>query len=403
MRSQGDQVRITAQLIRVDNGFHLWSETFDRKLENIFAVQEEIAAAIAEALVGELGSTVETVPNQTRNMAAYDTYLRGRAALRSRNQEAVALLERATAADPNFAPAWAALAIAYQSVREDYQKGMDIARKALALDADNVDALNAMGSGLRHQRRWQEAEEYFDRALAVDPNSAELLEDYAEFLNLVGRTQEALAVTTRGVEIDSRLVPLAFAHMDALAANGRSDEAFKVAQKLLEESPPGNHVFVESYLLPVLLDPGQGPVQIGATASTEIPDGAPSWLVEMNGLISSVARGVRDARTIEALKSYYPLADRFTGEASPYFDAAPARAALVLAKELDYVIEQDIRWARQIDQFPHEFYWTPFFAELRAHPRFGEYLEAARLVEYWDATAWPDWCERRAPDNVSCR
>ena len=84
VRSQDDQVRITAQLIKVNDGYHLWSETFDRKLENLFAVQEEIAAAIAEVLVGKLGAAVATVPNQTSNMAAYDTYLKGRAALRRR-------------------------------------------------------------------------------------------------------------------------------------------------------------------------------------------------------------------------------------------------------------------------------------------------------------------------------
>ena len=66
IRSQGNQVRITAQLIKVDDGFHLWSETYDRKLDNIFVVQEEIAKAIATVLTGELGLGVVTVPNKTR-------------------------------------------------------------------------------------------------------------------------------------------------------------------------------------------------------------------------------------------------------------------------------------------------------------------------------------------------
>jgi TolB-like protein len=239
VRTQGDEVRITAQLTKVNDGFHLWSETFDHKLKNIFAVQEEIAVAIAEALIGELGTNVEIVPNQTRNMAAYDTYLKGRAALRNREEEAVTLLEQATEADPEFAPAWAALAIAYQSVREDYQKGMPTARKALALDAENVDALNTMGAALRQLRRWKEAEKYFDRALAIDPNSAELLEDHAEFLSLVGRTREALVITSRGMEIDSHPVPLALAHVDALASNGHFDDAEQLAHNLIKESWSG--------------------------------------------------------------------------------------------------------------------------------------------------------------------
>ena len=402
VRSQGDQVRITAQLIKLNDGFHLWSETFDRKLENIFAVQEEIAVAIAEALIGELGATIETVPNQTRNMAAYDTYLKGRAALRNREAEAVTLLEQATAADPNFAPAWAALAISYQSVLADYQRGMDTARKALALDGDNVDALNAMGSALRQHRRWLEAEEYFDRALAIDPNSAELLEDYAEFLSLVGRTEEALAITRRGMEIDSRLLPLVYAHVDALAANGYHSEARQLSQKIANERSLETRLIIELYLLPILLNPAEKPGQATPVTSSEYSDQAPSWFVEMTELVARVVAGSRDDRTINALKPYYPMADVGPGGAT-YYDVLPARTALVLAKELDYVIEQDIWWATQIDRFPHEYNWTPLFAELRAHPRFSEYLEAAHIIAYWDATEWPEWCERSADGNVICR
>ena len=89
--------------------------------------------------------------------------------------------------------------------------------------------------------------------------------------------------------------------------------------------------------------------------------------------------------------------------ADSYFVVLPARFALVLAGELEYVIDQDIWWAEQIDLFPHEFIWTPFFRELRAHPRFGEYLEAARIIDYWDATEWPEWCKRDAEGSVTCR
>ncbi|MCO4810344.1 MAG: tetratricopeptide repeat protein [Gammaproteobacteria bacterium] len=407
VRSQGDQVRITAQLIKVDDGFHLWSETFDRKLENIFAVQEEIAAAIAEALVGELGTTVETVPNQTRNMAAYDTYLKGRAALRNRQSEAVTLLEQATIADPDFAPAWAALAIAYQSVLENYQKGINTARKALALDANNVDALNAMGAALRQHRRWQESEKYFDKALTIDPNSAELLEDYAEFLSLVGRTREALIITRRGMDIDSRLMPLVWAHLDALTANGYHDEARQLAQEVLDSDKSLDRYVAVTYLLPVLLNPALSPSQITAAVPSSYADGTPLMVIDMNRAVAKVIEGSQDAETIEALKSYYPMMDIQSREAaqyqSSYLDSLPARSALVLAKELDYVIEHDIWWALQIDLFPHEFNWTPFFADIRTHPRFGEYLEAAQIVAYWDTTSWPDWCKRGVDGRVNCR
>ncbi len=402
VRSQGDQVRITAQLIKVDDGFHVWSETFDRKLENIFSVQEEIAGAIAEALVGELVSSVNTVPNQTRNMAAYDTYLRGRAALRRREDEAVTLLELATAADPEFAPAWAALAIAYQSITEDDGRAMETARKALALDADNVDALNAMGGVLRRTRRWLEAESYFDRALAIDPNSAELLEDYAEFLSYLGRSEEALAITSRGMEIDSRLLPLVFAHLDALNSNGLAEEAYKVAQQVLDGSADDEVSWFYWYMLATLRNPALDPAKFAHEVPTELADEVPRSYWDLTDVAAAVVAGTWDDASIDKLKTYYPLPDHLTNDGR-YDIGIIARDALLLAKQLEYVIENDIRRAGQVDITLHEYGWTPFYAELRQHTRYGEYLEAAGIIAYWDATEWPDWCERGANEVVRCR
>jgi TolB-like protein len=401
VRSQGDLVRITAQLIKVDDGFHIWSETFDRKLENIFVVQEEIASAIAAALVGELGAKVNTVPNQTHNMAAYDTYLKGRVALRRRDWEAVALLEQATAADAEFAPAWAALAIAYQSITEDDRKAMETAQKALALDANNVDALNAMGGSLRRTRRWLEAEPYFDKALASDPNSAELLEDYAEFLSHVGRNEEALAFTRRGMEIDSRLLPLVFAHLDALGSNGLVEDAFELAQQVLE-GEADNLTWLYWYMLPTLRSPALDPGLLTQEVPTESADEQPQWIVDLIEAAARVVKGSSDEALIDYLKGYYPLPDRLE-EARGYDSALIARDALVNANQLDYIIEKDIWWARQADLVLHEYSWTPFYARLRQHPRYGEYLEHAGIVAYWDATEWPDWCERGADRVVRCR
>ncbi len=241
IRSQGDQIRVTAQLIKVEDGFHLWSETFDRQLDNIFAVQEEIASAIAAELVGNLGGSSVTIPNQTSNMVAYDAYLKGRAALRDRDPIAREYLQQAIDADPKFAPAYAAMAISYQSTNEDPDLAMGMADQALALDPDNVDALNAKAAALRHHRRWPEADAMFQQALAIDPSSAELLEDYAEFLAFVGRMDEALQATSRGMSIDPNLMPLVAAHLEALYANGQGERAWQlVAQDSMDQSAAGS-------------------------------------------------------------------------------------------------------------------------------------------------------------------
>jgi TolB-like protein len=401
VRSQGNEVRITAQLIKVDDGFHLWSETFDRKLENIFAVQEEIANAIAEELLGKLGRPLNAVPNQTRNMAAYDTYLKGRAALRQRDDEAITLLEQATKQDPEFAPAWAALAIAYQSIGEEDDLAMSTARRALALDDDNVDALNAMGAALRRMRRWLEAEPYFDQALAIDPNSAELLEDYAEFLNFVGRSEEALAITRRGMEIDSRLLPLVLAHLDALASVGFGEEAYALALQTIVERTDAPWAYW--WVMPMLQNPALDP----AIRGHEIPEiafeGPLDWWSDINRVSAGVYRNEATASDIEFLKAHYPLPEELAATATNVLPAVQARSALVYAGEVDYVIEQDIWWAVQPGFGPHEEVWTPFYSGLRQHPRFAEYLDAVGIIAYWDARGWPDWCERGADRVVRCR
>jgi TolB-like protein/Tfp pilus assembly protein PilF len=400
VRSQGDQVRITAQLIKVDDGFHLWSETFDRKLENIFAVQEEIANAIAEALLGKLGEGVNAVPNKTRNMEAYDTYLRGRAALRRRDDEAITLLEQATIADPDFAPAWAALAIAYQSVNEDDRVAMQIAQKALAIDSDNVDALNAMGAALRGTRRWLDAEPYFDRALAIDPNSAELLEDYAEFLSFVGRSEEALEITHRGMEIDARLIPLEFAHLDALVSNDLPDEALKVALQLLRENE--DRGWAPWWMVPVLYNPTLEPAARGGAPLPDLAVADAPQLADLARAARSVYHEKADEGAVDLLKSFYPVPEELA-ETMPRFAATVAREALIYAGELDYVIDKDILWVGEQEQTPHEYNWSPFFAELRQHTRFAEYLDAAGIIAYWDSAGWPKWCARDADQQVHCR
>ena len=391
IRSQGNQVRITAQLIKVDDGFHLWSETFDRQLENIFAVQEEIAAAIAKVLTGELGLSVTTVPNQTRNMEAYDMYLQGRALLRNRDLKAIEVLERATQSDPDFAPAWAALAIAYQALTYD-EKTIPTAEKALQLDPNNVDALDALASALRAQRRWMEAEKLFDRALAIDPQSSELLEDYAEFLAYVGRTDEALAVTTRGYAIDPNLIPLAIAHLEALLSNNKLDEAMETANKIIADYP-GHRWLSQTGLVTFLAGNNLSPVDEWINRLS-LPD-------DILATLTAILADSTNKKAIEQLKSFFSEdLIRNSQYGRPSF---MARHLLAWAGESDYVLDVDMAIMDENPFGLEEWAWTPVFKSVRQNPRYEQYLQKAGLIEYWDATSWPDWCERKDDGRVVCK
>jgi len=391
IRSQGNQVRITAQLIKVDDGFHLWSETYDRQLENIFAVQEEIATAIATVLTGELGLNVATVPNQTRNMEAYDIYLQGRALLRNSDRKAVAVLENATESDPGFAPAWAALAIAYQSVAHP-EKTVPTAEKALQLDPDNVDALDAMASALRDQMRWIEAELFYDRALAIDPQSLELLEDYAEFLSYVGRTAEALKVTTRGYAIDPNLVPLAMAHLEALLSNGHLDEAVATVDRIMAENPGERWLWQATLSIYTAQD--------GFVSNDEFIEKL-NLTEQQYPVVTAVLMNPADEEATAQLKTLFSEKNVI----STYYDrkAFLARHILAYLGESDYVLDVDLAIMEGNPFGLEEWAWVPSFNSVRQNPRYEQYLEKGGLIDYWDATSWPDWCQRKDDGRIECK
>jgi len=391
IRSQGNQVRITAQLIKVDDGFHLWSETFDRKLENIFAVQEEIATSIATVLIGELGLAIAPVPNKTRNMEAYDYYLQGRALLRQRDDQAVEVLEKATLSDPDFAPAWAALAIAYQ-VDLNHEKAKETAERALQLDPDNVDALDAMASALRAQLRWTEAEAFYDHALAIDPQSSELLEDYAEFLAFTGRTDEALKVTTRGYAIEPNLLPLAMAHTEALLSNGRLGEALSLAEHITTTNP--GHRWLSAANIPVYLAQDNFAPNDEWIGRLTLPE-------DMRPAVKAILTDSTDGQAIQQLKDHFSIQNI----EDPNYGRGVyiARTLLAWAGESDYLLDIDLATMGEVPTGLKEWGWVPAFQSVRQNPRYAEYLQKVGLVEYWDATAWPDWCQRKDDGRITCK
>ncbi len=189
VRQSGDQVRITAQLIDTESGFHLWSETYDRKLQDIFAVQDEIAQAIVEKLKIELAPEEQQLAQRdkapTQNVEAYELYLQGRAIWKRRGEDnlkrAIDLYQSALARDPGFARAHAALASAYV-VLPGYTQAKTTtrsstcrmaeqsARQALALDP-NIGEAHAVLAQINSDRgNLLDAESGFFFAISLEPN-----------------------------------------------------------------------------------------------------------------------------------------------------------------------------------------------------------------------------------------
>jgi TolB-like protein/class 3 adenylate cyclase/Tfp pilus assembly protein PilF len=211
-REQG-RLRVTVQLIDAIDGFHLWSESYDRRADDVFALQKELAATLADKLTRELGLAVggaradayEPTPE------AYDAYLVGRAEANLRTEEslrrAVEHLERAAEIDPAYAAAHAELARAHLQRAEfvgaeAHESARRAAARAAELDPTLPEALATLAHLRRAQADWAGAETLYRQALAQNPGWADGWEQYGSFLAYVGRLDEALAAILRGLELD---------------------------------------------------------------------------------------------------------------------------------------------------------------------------------------------------------
>ncbi len=249
VRRAGDKLRLFVQLTNVADGLSLWSESYEREVEDVFAVQEDVANAIAEALQVRLGggASVPAVAKAgTEDLQAYDLYLRAKYEWHRRNLTAAAdLFERAAAKDPGFARAHAGVAMTYALLPEyvDFppedakRRTEQAAARALALDSTLSEAYTALGLSYVHSWRWADAEQAYKRAITLDPRHATAHQWYAEYLYHVGRIDESLAEMRRSVELDP-LAPIAsIAYAYALYGAGRPAEALAESQRALELAP----------------------------------------------------------------------------------------------------------------------------------------------------------------------
>jgi TolB-like protein len=217
IRRAGDVVRIAAELTDGKTGFSKWSNTLDRKMADIFSVQSEIARIVAEALSVTM-ATAAPAPGGTKNVAAYEAFLKGRATFYDSNnsaaeREALALFDTAIAADPKFADAYAMRSRAMSAQAEQYGKAEDLprlreaviatARKAVALAPDLANAQLALGDALwAGPKDSSAARPYYDRAYALGGGDAGIALAFARFCSRTGRDDDARAAIARALTLD---------------------------------------------------------------------------------------------------------------------------------------------------------------------------------------------------------
>lgn len=251
VRRAGDRIRITTQLIQVADQSHLWAETYDRRMADIFELQEEVATAVAKALEVELVSPAAmSQPSPEAGVSdAYESYLKGRFHWNKRTPHALQLaiqwFERAIKADPEFARAYAGLSDVYNvqvtyllvPAQEAFFKAERAARSAIALDPELAEAHASLASILTHDNQLAEAREEFERALEIDPNY--IPAHYWGAVNLAAQSRfdEAveMALRTRRLDPLSVTVEIVLANVHSFARRGA--EALRHYQRALELEP----------------------------------------------------------------------------------------------------------------------------------------------------------------------
>jgi adenylate cyclase len=252
VRRVANRVRINAQMIDGTTGGHLWAERYDRGIEDIFAVQDEVTRTIVSALKVKLTPSEETRREGRAKVdpEAYDLLVRSRETMlqlsAQASREARGMLERVIAIDPDLAAAYARLSIIAfaeyvnrwnDATPENLPQAMELARKAIEIDGAEAQAHISLALALTWMRRLDEAEGHAERAVALDPNSADAYTSLGTVRDYQGRHEDAVALYTRAHRLDPQFDMSLHFLGRALLTLGRYDEAEIAFKRRLTLAP----------------------------------------------------------------------------------------------------------------------------------------------------------------------
>ena len=405
VRKQGEQVRITSALSRAADGLQVWSKAYNGTLANIFDLQESFARDIAGELNVVLADPSEArlVDKPTDNPQAYALFIEAQTLVSWRIGDslprAIALLEEATRLDPNFARAWAKLAVALavepQYAAADWQTNWasaePAARRAIALDPKSAEAYAALGYIDFSRRRYVEMVEPAQRAIAIDPNNVTANFWLANQLAATGRTTEAEEVNDRALKSDPGNALLLFYKAGMRIRAGDIEAAAKLAQRVDTMGSP----LAGAILFAIAARQGNH-----SRGAEEFARGFGAFRTGLSKEdLAAIYRGIytdEPARqTALAVLARHP-SDEFAG------------TFLILLGEP----EQSLTWFERSgtglsDGYLNWLWWPHAYARrVRQHSAFQSFAKRIGLVDYWKQNRWPDICQpapERGPGAFTCQ
>lgn len=396
VRKAGERVRITAQLIDVTDDRHLWSDSYDRDLADIFAVQDEIAGAIVEALKVALGaSALVTQAATTNNSAAYNEYLRGRYFWNRRTfedfEQAIAQFQKAIELDPNYARAWSALAETLVLMPEytgtsyaGYASQIEEAiARALELDPNSVQAYTARGYyNASALRRWKEAERDYQRAIELDPKYATAWQWFAEMeMQTGGSGDSGVAKAERALELDPASPIIHLVLGNTYRHNGQTEKALEHYWITLSMAPDIFFTYYnmgDTYLIMGDLD-----------KALEYWLKGVAWVLELRGeeddesffqsktyelFVAALKDPAWREEAIAHIDSFRPVNSyEIFGQSALLAELGAVEAALDALERADEAGHVHLA---------HAVRYPIFWDELHDHPRFLAFVEKMNMMEY---------------------
>ncbi|MEM7222685.1 MAG: hypothetical protein AAF495_06885 [Pseudomonadota bacterium] len=397
----GDDLEISVSLVRASDGLLIWSQTFEDTMDSVFATQQMIAEAVGAALATPLVVDADVLKaERTENPRAYELFVRGLALLEQRGrvlQDAMTVLERAVAINPNFAAAWASLSLVYSitpsyldkmdgrpiNVAVFYRKAKQAALRAQQIDPDLPIVRHALGSLYLRERQWIAAEDALQAALRNDPYGHRIMLTYAAMLRTVGKREEARIFIERAREIDplNELYKLWAAFLNWEAE--QTEENIEPIEDIFLRAPQ-----FRDRALRIIID---------HRARTGALDKVRTLIEACENCSTSL------------YKKAHAILDAATREPAPQLFGQYKDSNIIGYEFLYAVGGADVT----LDAFQYYgvdanrrllFFTVPWslVSELSEKEAFTAIVDDMGLVDYWSQRGWPDLCDVAADGRVTC-